>query len=218
MSRHRRNSMTCSSDLIPLACFSGNVESVAALMESADRTAWTTSDIRLGLAIAISCGYDDIVDHILDSDCISSHNDTADVDDEYQTSRIQSYLSDSAMHKLTRIQMFSKHVLEAKKELANITELVDAEYDNDDNDDYSSSDDEHSCYRGISEDDYSISGSDDFEIGSSSESSSSSYDDDDERCMSAPDELCHDDHRTDDDSDNDSIPPEDDSSSEEDYA
>lgn len=185
MPRHHKSSsrnppISCSSDLVPLACMSGNVESVAAIMESADRESWTTSDIRLGLAIAITCGYDDIVDYILSCD---------DVGNDEEDSRIQSFLSDSAMHKLTRIQMFSKNVLSAKKEISDITDLVSREYDDDDDDD-DSSDDEHSCYRGISEDDYSISGTDDFEIGSSSATS----DDDDEKehhrdYASAPDEM-----------------------------
>lgn len=135
-------------DLIPLSCFTGNLECLESVLSEIDVSSHQ-SDVHLSLSIALVCGHDHLVDKLF----------------EYYNSEseyIQSYLSDSALHKLERITEFCKRVLGAQKEITNILSLEKEQYDiiccDEDEDEYSESDEETESddpYQYISDDDES---------------------------------------------------------------
>lgn len=102
-------------DLIPLSCFTGNLECLESVLSEID-VKKHQSDVHLSLSIALVCGHRDLVDKLFEY---------YNCDSEY----IQSYLSDSALHKLERITEFCKRVLGAKKEITNIFGLDEDDYD-----------------------------------------------------------------------------------------
>ena len=121
------------SDLISLTCLTGNVDLVKMVldnyldnMDEEYTKDDLESDLKISLAIAISCKYTDIIEFLL------KYN---------KTNSSRSFLSDSALHKLERIKLFFDNVHMSKQGITKIFDLIDYNEN-----DFSSEDDSMSDY------------------------------------------------------------------------
>lgn len=104
-------------DLLYLACFTGNLEYVDIVSKNID--ADECKDMQLAYAICILCGHLDIAEYL---------------SEKYEISG--TFLSKTALHKLNQIRTFANSVIDIKKNVVNFDEFMELHPDDSDDDEY----------------------------------------------------------------------------------
>ena len=103
-------------DLLYLACFTGNLDNVEIVTKSL--TDDNCKDMQLAYAICILCGHIDIAEYLSENYEISG-----------------TFLSKTALHKLNQIRTFANSVIDIKKNVVNFDEFMELHPEADSSDD-----------------------------------------------------------------------------------
>lgn len=109
--------ISMATDLLYLACFTGNLESVDLVSQSIESA--KCKDMQLAYAICILCGHLDIAEYLADNYEISG-----------------TFLSTTALHKLKQIRTFADSVIDIKKNVVNFDEFMELHPEADTDDEY----------------------------------------------------------------------------------